>query len=439
MLVGLASPGAVSPPLLPFALLAAGLAVIGLRTPVPEDATEADNAIAVLLAFPIAVLFTSAPYLAHGLSPLDAAFEGMSGVTSTGLTRFSEIGSQPFALHFLRAWQQFVGGYAIITLMVALMPTNADAAEDMTKADVADDAGSSGARSPDLIVRARRVLLVYLALGAACIVGVRLAGQDWAFALLHGLTSISTGGFSAHPGSLGDVSRTAVSVLMVFSVLGAVALSDYVRPATERAGARKLAGTLGAVLVLSAVFGLASLAAERASGAEVALFDILQVAASAQTTTGFSTLTVSDLSDTTKTLLIVSMSIGGDIGSTAGGVKLMRLVTLAVAAAAILRRVTRPHETPGGGARLAAALIAAWVFLTVAGGAALTAAGHAPIDAFFEAASALNNAGLSAGPSNGEDVPAATRVTLILLMWIGRAEILAVLLVLRAMGLRRNA
>ena len=63
--------------------------------------------------------------------------------------------------------------------------------------------------------------------------------------------------------------------------------------------------------------------------------------------------------------------------------------------------------------------------------------GHAPVDALFEWTSALNNVGLSAGVSSGEGVPAATRVLMILAMWLGRVEILAALLVFKAV-LRRG-
>ena len=436
MLVGLSSDTRLALPLLPFALLSAWLAWVGLRTPVPSDATEGEDAVAVLLAFPLALLFSSAPYLTHDLSFLDAVFEGMSGVTGTGLTRYTAIDAQPFALHFLRAWQQFVGGYAIITLVVALLPASARAAQQMSKPDVANDAGSDGRQTPNLAVRSRRVLIAYVVLTALCIFVVRLTGQSWSSSLLHGLATVSTAGFSPFQSSLTDVPPLTIAVLMGFAVLGAVALSDYVRPLAERAGGRKLAGSLAAIVLLSLVFGLGAYAFERAAGAQSTLFDVLQVAASAQTTTGFSALSVPDLTNGSKWLLIASMSIGGDLGSTAGGVKLMRLFTIGLALYALLRPRARRPGTPGGGPSEALKVLAAWAVLTLAGGAALMVAGHAPVNAFFEAASALNNTGLTAGPSSGEAVPVLTRVVLILLMWIGRAEILAIALVLRAMSAR---
>ena len=436
MLVGLSSDTRLALPLLPFALLSAWLAWVGLRTPVPDDATEGEDAVAVLLAFPVALLFSSAPYLTHDLSFLDAVFEGMSGVTGTGLTRYTAIDAQPFALHFLRAWQQFVGGYAIITLVVALLPASAKAAQQMAKPDVADDAGPEGRATPNLTVRSQRVLIAYVILTALCVLGVRLTGQDWGFSLLHGLTAVSTAGFSSFQTGLTDVPPAAIVVLMLFAVFGAVALSDYMRPLAERAGGRKLAGSLAAIVLLSLAFGLGSYAFERAAGAQNTLFDVLQVASSAQTTTGFSALSVPDLTNGSKWLLIASMSIGGDLGSTAGGVKLARLATLALAAYALFRPRNSEPGTPGDGPATALKVVIAWTILTVAGGAALSIVGHAPVNAFFEAASALNNTGLTAGPSSGEDVPVVTRVVLILLMWIGRVEILAIALVLRAMGVR---
>nr|WP_281373786.1 potassium transporter TrkG [Parvularcula dongshanensis] len=386
---------------------------------------------AVALAFPLALLVSSAPYLWCGLSLLDTVFEGMSGITGTGLTRYTDIDAQPFALHFLRAWQQWVGGYAIVTLTVALLPRRATAAQQMAESDIADDAGKDGDEKPNLAERAKQVTLVYGLLTVACILLTWATGFPFHQALLHGLTAVSTAGFSSLNNSLTDVPHVTTACLMAFALLGAVALSDYVRPAIERAGLRKLGAVVFVLVSLSAVFGLGVFSIERSGPAPVALFDALQVASSAQSTTGFSSLAVPDLSASSKALLIVSMYIGGDLGSTAGGIKLMRFAALAFALYAVFRPRADLPDTPGDGAKGALRLIVAWAGFTVIGWLCLILAGHAPIDALFEWASALNNTGLTAGPSSEGTPPVLTRVALILAMWLGRVEILAALLLLK--------
>ena len=438
-IVGLATgDDATGWPLVPSVVLA-GLAIFASakRSP-PDDATEGEDAVAVALAFPIGVLASSAPYLTHDLGGLDALFEGMSGLTSTGLTRYSDIEAQPFGLHFLRAWQEWIGGYALVTLTVALLSRAAGGAKEMAQSDVADDAGADGEDKPDMTVRSRRVTIAYAALTVLCIGAVWATGQTFGFSVLHGLTATSTGGFAAQNDSLGSVAPLTVFVLMGFSILGAVALSDYVRPLVERCGLPKLGLTLLALIALSATWGGVVLWAE---GGSLTAYEAMQVAASAQTTTGYSVPTVSDMADGSKLALTASMFIGGDVGSTAGGVKLVRFLALGVAIWVIVRHRFGNAKRLSGQKRDEATdalkLLAWWTGFTLLGWLGLVLVGHAPVDALFEWTSALNNVGLSAGVSSGENVPAATRLLLVLAMWLGRVEILAAVLVFR-LALRRE-
>ena len=420
--------------LAPAALVAGGLAVLSFRLPPPDDATETEDAVAVALAFPLGVLLSFWPYLTHDLRLLDALFEAMSGITATGLTRYSDIEGQPFGIHFLRAWQEWVGGYAIVTLTVALLSRGAGGAKKMAQSDVAEDEGKDGEESPDLAVRSRWVTLVYAGLTALCVLIVWATGQTFGFSVLHGLTAVSTGGFSAQNDSLGSVPMLAVWVLMGFSVLGAVSLSDYVRPFSGGEGLRKLAGTLAALIVLSAIVGGVVLLAE---GPETTAYDAFQVAASAQTTTGFSVPTVPEMTDASKLAMVFSMFVGGDVGSTAGGVKLMRFAALAVMAYALLSRRSEATPKKREQASDALKLVAWWASITLLGWLALVLLGHGAVDALFEWSSALNNVGLTSGVSSAVDAPVLTRVLLILAMWFGRVEILAAVLVFR-LALRRG-
>ena len=420
--------------LLPFAGLMAAGAVATRRFAPPEDASEAEDAIAVALAFPLAMIVSGAPYLAHELGLLDAAFESMSGVTSTGLTRYGEIAEQPYGIHFLRAWQEWIGGYVIVTLTVALLSRGSKGAAKMAESDVAEDEGRDGDETPNLTVRSRWVTLAYAVLTVVCVLAVWTTGQSFGFSVLHGLTAISTGGFAAQDDSLGSVAPLTVWMLMAFSVFGAVALSDYVRPFHHGEGLRKLLATLAALVLLCALGGYGVLLAE---GGEASAHEAFQIAASAQTTTGFSVPTVSEMTDASKLIMTAQMFVGGDVGSTAGGVKLMRLFALFVIAFAVLRPSGQVTDQKREEASDAVKLVAWWAGITLLGWIGLVVIGHAPVDALFEWTSALNNVGLSAGVSSGEGVPASTRLLMILAMWLGRVEILAALLVFKAL-LRRS-
>ncbi|MDX1375928.1 MAG: potassium transporter TrkG [Burkholderiales bacterium] len=423
-----------------FAAVCALLAVLGVplaRLAVSEQVQPNEALAVIAFGYLLAGGALAVPLAAGGLDAIDALFEAVSGVTTTGLTTLgAEIERQPRVFLFARAWAQWYGGLGIVVLSVALLLGNHVAARRLV-----DPEGAGENLSETMRTHARRVLVVYALITLAGIGIVLALGAGGFEAVAHVLTAVSTGGFSTHADSLAGIEAGAVrSALLGIALLGAVSLPLYYRAWVG--GWRRFASDpeLHALLALSALFaaalwwclpeapGLAP--GERAAHAA-------WIAVSAQTGTGFSTLPIPELGAPAMLVLLAPMIIGGAIGSTTGGVKLLRLLLLARLVQLLVRRTALPPhavaEVRFGGRsvsaeELARALLLIVLFLLTVGLSWLpfVALGHAPLEALFEVVSAVGTVGLSSGVA-APGLDPGLKLVLIADMLLGRVEFVALL------------
>lgn len=392
----------------------------------------------VALTFIIAPLLMLPPFIGEGLSLPDALFETISAITTTGLSTLSQVHEFPPGLLLLRAWMQWYGGLGIAVFSVALVIGHISGARRLTGLDNQDDLPKS-ART-----YARQVLLAYLGLTVISLAAIWAALGDGMQALLHTLAAVSTGGFSGYDNSLADMPSSAAAYLTIgAAVLGALPLVLYYQLATRQTG--NLSGdpewwSLPLVIILVVALLALLLHADNNMDWSSAWYHAGLLGASAQSTAGFSSMSIAGLSDTTKLILVFSMLVGGSIGSTAGGIKLLRMMILTKLVAFILRRTAMPRHSVAvmrlGGRgvetdEIQRALVVILLFaLTVwLSWVIMVAAGQPAIDALFEVVSAVATVGLSTGIV---DHQLATGLKLLLCvdMLLGRLEILALLVVL---------
>jgi trk system potassium uptake protein TrkH len=253
--------------------------------------------------------------------------------------------------------------------------------------------------------------------------------------VIHSLSAVSTGGFSGFSDSLAGVSSTVQFTLLAAAFLGALPLSllhrGYANGWPGLLRDPELRALVGAVLITA--IGLWLLGHAGTS-------DVLAQALSAQTGTGFSTLDVSALNPQEKWVLILSMVTGAGVGSTAGGIKLLRILILIRVVQIALLRVQLPRhavlEPELGGhvlkpEQVQHALVVALLFLLViiCSWLPFIAAGYPPLDALFEVVSATATVGLSTGIAVPELDP-WLKGLLSLDMLAGRVEIVALLVLL---------
>ena len=415
----------------------AGLPLSRLRAPTNLQTNEALAVTALLFVAAAALMVW--PFSAAGMSVVDAVFEAVSGITTTGLSTLASVEGLPRSVLFTRACMQWYGGLAIIVLALPLV---------LEPGTVARRFGES-AGEEDLVgstrVRARRALAVYAVLTLLAILALLAGGVPAFDAVAHGLAAVSTGGFSSHDDSLAGLHRTAGSALLtLFSFAGAISFATYHRSWRSRSW-QSIAGDLEVrwllALALVTTLAIAWLELDGADGSgSMSLADSAMLAVSAQTTTGFTPEPVTALTPASRLCLIGAMFIGGSAGSTAGGIKIVRFLLVLRVVRLVLRRTAlgrhavadvefagaRPGEAE---LRTAMVIVLLYVGVVFLSWLPFVAMGLPPLDALFEVVSATGTVGLSAGIA-GPDLSAWLEALLCLDMLMGRLEIVAVLVVM---------
>jgi trk system potassium uptake protein TrkH len=408
-----------------------------LRAPRRVQVNEA--MILAALTFLVTPLLMTYPMMGAGLEFVDALFEAVSAATTTGLSTLSTVEDKPAPFLFARAWMQWYGGLGIVVLSLALVLRPGITAKCLAVTeDVAEDL-VGGTRA-----HARRVVVVYILLTAVGIAALLLAGSSFFEAVVYALAAVSTGGFAPHDTSLGHFSGWAIPWLTILACFaGALPLALF------HFGWRQGWKNLFRDLQLRTLFLFALLASLALAAClhlllglswEQTFFHAPLLALSAQTTAGFATLNVGELDTASKMLLILSMTIGGGLGSTAGGVKVLRLlILLRLLQLILVRTCLPPHAVLDlrlGGRRLEdeeirQALLFILLFFAVVATSwfPFLVFGYDPLDALFEVVSATGTVGLSAGVT-GPELPSLLKGVLCADMLLGRLEILAWLVIL---------
>ena len=426
-----------------FSVLCSALFIAGglfARLPAPEVIRINEALTVTALAFIVPALLMAWPMMAAKLSWVDAIFEAVSGITTTGLSTLHSVSDRPASFLFLRAWMQWYGGLGFIVLSVALLLGHHATARRLISPVESGEPLMATART-----HARRTLIVY---GCLTLFGLALVwplSRNGFAAVLHVLSSVSTGGFSMFDNSLaGMPTRAAAIAVMAISFLSAISLTLYWK-AVHAGWAKGLRNIVTDVelrtLVLACLLAGTLLSVLGwLHGSTAPWYHGFMLGVSAQTTTGFATQTVADLDPTSKLVMMISMLIGGSVGSSAGGFKVLRLIILFRAAQLMLRRTaTQPHAVSDlylGEQKLAAddvnrvlLLILLYIVIVVLSWLPFVVAGYDPLDSLFEVISACGTVGLSSGISRPE-LASLLKAVLCFDMLAGRVEIIALLVVL---------
>jgi trk system potassium uptake protein TrkH len=418
-----------------YAIVAVGVFVTGFflqRLPTPKRIQTNEAMVVTALIFLFAPLVMTWPTMASGLSFTDALFETISGVTTTGLSVTASVADKSAIFLFSRAWMQWIGGLGIVILFVATMIRPGLAAKSI--GDLED-------YEEDLVgstkTHARRVVIVYSILTGFGIIVLGLLGAGWFNSVIYSFSAVSTGGFSPHDASLAGLSSHWLQAMVILlSVAGAIPLVLYFRSFKEGGRVlirdRQLQGILIAGLVAALLMAL-FLTKDGFNWVQALHHGILN-AFSAQTTAGFATLDISQLNAGAKLTLIFSMLLGGGAGSTAGGIKILRLLILIQLLHIFLQRASMPKQAVAeaslGRRRLEAdeiqnALSIIFVFLASIGISWLifVGMGHNSLDSLFEVVSAIGTVGLSSGIS-APDLHPILKGVLCADMLLGRLEII---------------
>lgn len=419
------------------ALLGGGLILSRVRV---RGRLQTNESLAIAaLTFLLAPVVMTYPLTAGGLGVVDGLFQAVSAVTTTGLSTIGPAESQSRTLLFARAWMQWYGGLGIVVLSVALVMRTGLTAKQLSDQPLDEEDLVGSARA-----RARTALLVYGGFTALGIVAMLAAGAGLFEGSVHTFTAVSTGGFSTSDRSLAGFASWAPPVVVLgLCLVGATSLTLWRgavagrwRPLLLDPQTRALAAFVGLIAAtLTATFHFLTDMPWPA-----AIHHGLTTATSAQTTAGFSSIPIDSLDPASKLVIMLSMLVGGGLGSTAGGVKLLRMLVFFRLVQAALRRTCMPrhgvYELRLGGQRLADSqvrdallIVVLYVGVIAASWLAFAVGGYQTLDALFDIVSAVGTVGLSTGVTS-PDLPSTLKLVLCADMLMGRVEIVALLVLI---------
>jgi trk system potassium uptake protein TrkH len=293
-----------------------------------------DVYLSVTLAWTLAALLGGTPFLVEGTfnSLLDSSFEAMSGFTTTGATLLPDIEAQSPSILFWRSMTHWLGGIGIVVLFVAVAPLLGVGAARLIGAEMS---GLTGPRlTPRIADTAKALVVIYLAISLAETVALLLARMPLYDAVIHTFGTVATGGFSNKTASVGFYDSLAIEAIIgFFMVASGVSFSLYYLLHTRRRLSvfldRELLAYLG-IVVASSIFVWIILVFEGEYGSSwgTALRDSAFTVSSVITTTGFITADFDQWDTAARITLVLLMFIGGCAGSTAGGIKVIRILII---------------------------------------------------------------------------------------------------------------
>lgn len=363
---------------------------------------------------------------------VDGFFESVSGYTTTGLSVMHE--DLPKSMLFLRALVQWIGGLGIIILALSAL------AYGTSTLYLYREEQESNRILPSVKKSARTVIKIYIFYSFVATVLLWLSGVDLYIAVTDAFTSLSTGGFSS-----GYVYRDTISevLMIIFMLVGSVSFTvhyDLFSGDIKKIAKNIELGALFFILLLaSMIFTMILINEGYALGDSVhnSVFNVV----SALTTTGYNSIDFAGLSDIGKFFISVLMIVGGGMGSTAGGLKIMRVIVLFAGVFWLIKKMSLSEHAIlplkiGGTVYPIKELntISLYFFMYVAILAlstfVLSVYGYATIDSFFVSASAIGTVGLST--INLAVLPILPKLLLTLSMLFGRLEIIPIIVLFSA-------
>ncbi|MBI5026067.1 MAG: TrkH family potassium uptake protein [Nitrospirae bacterium] len=404
-----------------------------------------DGFAVVTLSWLAISFFGSLPFILSGSIPsfTDAYFEAMSGFTTTGASILTDVEALPKGILLWRSLTHWMAGMGIIVLSLAILPMLGAGGMQLFKAEVSEIVVER--LRPRIADTAKSLWYVYTAITIFGVILLLLGGMDLYDALCHSFGAVATGGFSIKNASIAYYQSAYIDIVItILMLIGGVnfSLHFYAFRGDFSRYWRSSEFRFFCLIVFSSIV----LITLNIIGSNYrSLFDALRYAsfqvASIVTATGYVTADFEKWPVLSQMLLVSLMFFGGMVGSTAGGMKQVRILLMLKQAYRELYQLIHPHavtyikldgkpltkEILGGIWGFLFLFLFIWVIATVS----MTALGIDIITAATTTISAMSNVGPAlgtAGPAeNYSTIPTLGKWILILCMLIGRLEIYTVI------------
>ncbi len=275
-------------------------------------------------------LISMIPYLFYGMSPINALFESVSGITTTGATILTDFSLYPKTMFFWRSYSQWLGGMGIIVLFIAVLPQFAIAGRQMFSAE--SPGPTDGKFTPRIKSSAAVLWNMYIIMTIVMLVIIKFLGMPLFDAVCTSLSAVSCGGFSPMPGSITDYNSSLFNwVIIFFMFISGTGYSLLYKAFIQK---RKLSVLLKndellvyiAIVLFSSVIIGSILYFCRTydlyTAVEESLFQVISII----TTTGFATVDYTKWPFAAQLVLMLLLFTGACAGSASGGLKIIRVV-----------------------------------------------------------------------------------------------------------------
>tara|TARA_X000000950_G_C13860250_1_gene638406 strand:- start:430 stop:1875 length:1446 start_codon:yes stop_codon:yes gene_type:complete len=414
-----------------------------------EDFSRADGFLVVVLIWVVTSIFASLPFLLghHVNNVVDALFETVSGVTTTGATVMHDLTLYPISIQFYHQFLQFIGGVGIVMIASALMPIMRIGGMHLYHAEMPGPAKEQKLM-PRLSQTAMMLCKIYIGLNIGCIIGFKFAGLTWFQSICEAFATVSTGGFSLHGSSFAYYSRSAQMIAVVFMILGSINFQLHYlcfklkhRSIYWRNFESKY--FIKSILYLTLFVFVCLIVIRGDTHANKPLINSFFIVVSIMTTTGFVNTSFASWPSFLPEFMLLIGLIGGCAGSTTGGVKLVRVIVSIKQCLLTLRQLLHPsavirmmfgdqlvrEDTIKMIMAFMMLFFYAYIFLFMC----LLATGLNFHTVYAALTASIGNIGASIGEvsTSYESINLPAKYILILAMLIGRIEIMTIFVILQ--------
>ncbi len=380
------------------------------------------------------------------ISFTDAFFESMSGLTTTGATIFTGLDELPLSVLYYRSQLQWIGGMGIIVLAVAVVPMLGIGGMQLYQAEMPGVMKHSKL-TPRIKETAKALWYIYLTLTIACAFFYWLAGMSVFDAITHSYSTIAIGGFSTHDASFADRDGFIMLVAIVFMLIAGVNFALHFRVWSKRNIREYLLDTefkvyISLIAVIIVIVTTVLIFANKMPSVwDAVIHGVFQVVSMA-TTAGFTSQEFSTWPLFIPAMLLAASIIGGCTGSTAGGLKVMRVIMLfkqgrreiiqTIHPEAILPIRLSGRLVPNKVINAVWGYFALYILSFVLLALLLLWTGVDLVTAYSTVTACLNNLGPALGQAveSYANLPSTTKWILAFTMLLGRLELLTLLILL---------
>lgn len=432
--------------LITMAALSAFGGILSLTKAKKQKLYAREGFVIVALSWILISLFGALPYTISGYIPsyVDSLFETVSGFTTTGSSILSDIEALPMGLLLWRSITIWLGGMGVLVFILALAPRGNGNGMNLHIMKAESPGPVVGKIAPKLHSTARILYSMYIALTILEFIFLICGGMPLFDSVNTALSTAGTGGFSIRNAGIAAYSAYSQVVIAIFMMLFGVNFSIYylllIRDFRSiwKNGEVKVYFSIVIIATAVVAFNTASLFSNAGETIRHSFFQVNAII----TTTGFSTVDFNMWPVFSQTILVGLMFIGGCAGSTAGGLKVTRVIILLKSFKNEVRRMLHPQcvttvkvdgkPIDDDTVNQVGIYFAIYIFIMILSVLVLSIAGHSFTTNVTSVISCLNNIGPGldeVGPvCNYGFFPAYGKVVLIVDMLLGRLELFPLLM-----------